>query len=222
MKRMEILRRYPMIVPYIGRYFCSPDEPSLLLVGESHYLPEGSTQHNTPDAWYSGDATTLNGTEVAWISTAKIVEDSRKERFRNRAHSIWKNSLTVINDAGPRYPDFTLACDHIAFCNFFLRPARQGLSLEVKEADIEWANLRLRHILTQYQPDGLVFVSALASSKWQESAELSIRTATTPHPSSSWWNRTSKKYGGRKGREILADFTETIWRARRAPSNSED
>lgn len=218
---MDVLDRYPMIVPYIGRYFCSPDHPSLLLVGESHYLPEGSTQHNTPEAWYTGDATTLNKIEAAWISTAKIIEDSRKERFRNRGHSIWKNSLAVINDAGPRYQDSTQACDHVAFLNFFLRPAREGLSLRVADEDSRLANLRLQEFLARYQPDGLVFVSVLARSKWEKSKDFSIPTVTTPHPCSSWWNRTVKKYGNRKGREILSDFTESIWRVHPSASNSD-
>lgn len=222
MNRMDVLRRYPMMAPYFGRYFCNSDHPSLLLVGESHYLPECSTQHDSPDSWYSGDAKTLNPTEIHWISTARIIEESREKGFKNRSHSIWKNSLDVINKAGPRYEDFTEACDHIAFCNFFLRPAKTGDSLKVTELDSELANLRLQQLLTDYRPDGLVFLSTLASAKWQKPDDLSIPTVTTPHPGCSWWNRTAKAYGGRLGWQLLSDFTKCIWRKHRISSDSED
>jgi hypothetical protein len=53
---MNIREQYPTMVPYVGERFRSPGALAILLVGESHYLPDGSVQHCTPDSWYSGSA----------------------------------------------------------------------------------------------------------------------------------------------------------------------
>ena len=97
--------RYPTMKPF-GKAFGQGAGPALLLVGESHYLPEGSTQHLDPTSWYGGDSTTLSETEVHWISTPRIIREARAEGFANRAHWIWKNGFEAINEAGPRYVDY--------------------------------------------------------------------------------------------------------------------
>jgi hypothetical protein len=207
---MSVLDRYPMMAPFVGSKFTSATEPSFLLVGESHYLPEDSTQHLNVDNWYSGTHETLTDIERSWIDTSGIVGGSRRNGFKNKAHSIWKNSISVLNGAGPNYEDFTRACDHIAFCNFFLRPAKHGLSLEVAQQDRLSANERLRAFLADHKPNAMVFLSALARSHWEGEGCI-IPTITTPHPSSQWWNRRAKKYGGKTGKEALSEFVSTEW-----------
>ena len=109
----------------------SPVTP-LLLIGESHYLPADSKQHLTAEAWYSGNASTLNGTEQGWINTSDIV---RPKTFTGRTFSIFRNAFREINDNGPRYPNFTDVADYVVFYNYFQRPARYRASLDVKSQD---------------------------------------------------------------------------------------
>ena len=137
---MDIYDRYPMMKPYVGKNFDDKRKPSILLIGESHYLLCYSTQNMTPEVWYSGYSNTLDKDEIGYIDTARIIEDSRAKGFSDKAHSIYKNSFRVINEYGPAYPDYKCVADDIAFYNFFLRPGPKGRSLNVCQKDKEIAN----------------------------------------------------------------------------------
>ncbi len=138
---MKFYEQYPMMRPYVGKHYYDTRTPSLLLIGESHYIPEGSQHDITPEAWYYANSTTIQDDDlVFYISTSKIIEKSRTDGFSNAAHSIWRNSFSEINQFGPSYSDYKRVADDIAFYNFFLRPAFTGDSLEVKPQDTEFAN----------------------------------------------------------------------------------
>jgi hypothetical protein len=66
---MKYYVQYPMMRPYIGKYFGEVGQPALLLIGESHYLPGRSKQHLFADRWYSGNSSTFIPEEHHWIST---------------------------------------------------------------------------------------------------------------------------------------------------------
>lgn len=202
-----------MMRPYEGANFRNQSKPSLLLVGESHYLPDGSSQHLDPDRWYKGSSKTLNETERGWISTPELIQEAREESFANRAHGIWKNAFLEINEYGPKYEDYTRVADDVAFCNFFLRPAIQGESLVVSSMDVDVANDVLLTICDQLRPTAVIFVSTLARNNFRHAQTLSIPIIGTPHPSCRWWNRAAQKYGNKRGRDILGEFVRSLeWR----------
>lgn len=197
-----------MMRPYVGKDFSDKNTPSLLLIGESHYFPEGSFQHLTPETWYAGNSETLTQEEIEYISTAALFDDSRASGFSNRSHSIWSNSLWTINENGPGYSDYTRVADDIAFYNFFMRPALTGDSLLVTEQDAKTANEVFLLLQDELQPSAIVFLSILAYNNFRMS--LSIPSVATPHPGSAWWNRPAARYSNRCGREILADFISDL------------
>ncbi len=198
-----------MLQPYIGCKYEDAGGPRLLLVGESHYLPKESTQHRTPESWYSGNSSTLNKEEIGWISTSKIIEGSRSNAFRMRSHSIWKNSFKVINENGPHYPDFRQVADDIAFFNFFQRPASFKLSLCVEKPDLEAAKDHWDRNYDKLTPAYVVFLSKLAYTWWQN-MKLRGQAQVVPHPGCVWWSRKSKKYGNLSGHDMLASITKDI------------
>jgi hypothetical protein len=208
---MKIDEQYPTMGLYVGKFFHNPTT-KILLIGESHYLPKGSSQHTSPEVWYSGSSHTLSPTEITFISTSEIIEGSRLNRFSNPAHSIWKNSFEVINEFGPRYSDFTRVADDIAFCNFFLRPGLCGKSLLVCPEDVSIAHEAFLATYKKLKPTAIAFLSMKAFSHFKRPPSIPDPIAT-PHPASSWWNRVAKKYGNKKGRDILRDFvTATNWK----------
>jgi hypothetical protein len=86
---MDVYKQYhlqaiPDDAPYEGNNYHGVNIPSLMLVGESHYLPEGSSQHVGADTWYEGSSDTLSPLEIGWISTATLMKDARTEGFSNR------------------------------------------------------------------------------------------------------------------------------------------
>jgi hypothetical protein len=210
---MNFYQRYPMMRPYVGDAFRDRDKPSLLLIGESHYLPGESTQHLNAGAWYEGGAETLSPDETEWISTAAILRDSRAAGFSNKAHSIWSNAFREINEHGPQYADYREVADNIAFYNFFLRPGLEGESLDVCAQDVQFANEAFHAHYDALKPSAVIFLSSLAHFHFQPSQPLSAPIIATPHPGCKWWNRVAQKYGNKKGREILAEFiATTTWR----------
>ena len=201
-----------MMAPYVGKNFGKPSSPSLLLIGESHYVEE-DFPGRVSDAWYAGCSTTLCQQDIEWISTAPILEESRIDAFSNKAHSIWSNSFWEINQHGPRYEDYLRLADDIAFYNFFLRPAVDGSSLkyELSSHDIEAANEAFLFHYNRLKPSAVVFLSMLAYDRCRHT--VTVPVIATPHPGCAHWNTVRAKYDDRRGRDILADFIriETTW-----------
>lgn len=216
---MNHYTKYPMMRPYVGKHFGTAGVPALLLVGESHYLPDGASQHLSAERWYASSSETLEPEEKRWISTAAIFEASRAEGFSNSAHSIYKNALLEINQHGPRYSDYKCVADDVAFYNFFLRPGIEGESLVVEPQDVELANEAFRVHCEALKPSAVVFLSILAHNYLQLPDTCAVPVVATPHPGHEWWNRVAHKYGNRRGRDILADFVRNLnWPQKAVPA----
>lgn len=208
---MKFYEQYPMMRPYVGKEFHKAGNPSLLLIGESHYVDEDSAHRSSPTTWYSGASDSLLEIDLAYINTAQILEHSRVEGFRNKSHSIMRNALSIINEYGPRYPDYTRVADNIAFYNFFLRPAVDGGSLkhELSPQDIEVANEAFHLHFNALKPSAVIFLSILAHDRLATPVSLPVPVVATPHPGCRWWNQAAAKYGNRRGKDILRDFLKT-------------
>jgi hypothetical protein len=213
MRQMNFYKQYPMMCPYEGGNF-SRRRVRLLLIGESHYLPERSSQHLCAETWYAGSSETLSSEERGYIDTATLISAARAEAFANRSHrAMWGNPLKEINEHGPRYEDYRRVADDIAFYNFFLRPAIKGKSLTVSDSDVEFANRAFHIHYDRLKPTAVVFLSTLARRHLHLSKPLGVPVITTPHPGCVWWNRKATKYDGKRGRDILADYLKTMkWR----------
>lgn len=208
-----IYERYPMMRPHVGANYRPGGPQSLLLVGESHYLPPGATQHQSAEIWYSGDASTLNPQEQGWINTAEIITGSSAEGFRNRAHSIYRLSFQEINRSGPGYPDYRGVGDIVVYYNYFLRPAQTGVSLRADGTDRRIAEEVFRAVCDEYRPGAVAFLSRLAFRSWHATATrpLTVPIVAVPHSGCAHWNRRNPSYGGKSGREVLGDFVSGVW-----------
>lgn len=198
-----------MMRPYKGKRFNAEGFPSLLLIGESHFLDDDSPQRSDPGAWYSGSSATLTDYEISFISTSKLLENATADGFPLPTHSIYSNPFWEINQFGPLYDDYRAISDHVAFYNFFQRPAVDGNSLEseLSERDIETANEVFLQNYNELAPTAVIFLSRLAHEYFRQS--ISVPVFATPHPGSAWWNRTATNYGNKRGRDILGDFIKT-------------
>jgi hypothetical protein len=214
---MRFYEQYPMMEPFVGARFRARRQPAILLIGESHYLPPTSTVHLDEAGWYRGTAEALTAIEVSWISTAQIVRAACAGRFKNKAFSIWRNSFRTINQQGPQYEDFAQVAEDLAFYNFFLRPARTGLSVRVGPLDVEHANEAFAHWCRELRPQLVVFLSALARKALQP-ANVMLPISVVPHPASQWWYRPSRTYAGKSGRDALAECVSNLeWKREEDP-----
>jgi hypothetical protein len=206
---MNFYRQYPMMEPYVGNNFHGDGIPALLVIGESHYLEEGVTVHLDPDAWYSGSSADMSPEQLEWIDNSTILKKSRAGNFSSHTH--FRNAFRVINDSGPRYADFTCVADDVAYYNFFLRPALEGISLDVCAQDVAIANEAFIAHFAKLQPTAVIFLSMKAFRELNHSIPEAIDVVATPHPSCAWWNKIAPSYGNRRGQDILADFITKIW-----------
>jgi hypothetical protein len=147
--------------PYRGKYFGRTNAPSLLLIGESHYLHKDRQPYDAQD-WYLKDYENLPPDVQAHINTAEILETACKENFPRKGHSIWSRSFQLINENGPNFKDYRQVADYIAFYNFFLRPARCGKSLKVTDSDEDYANENFKKQIDHLKPTAVIFLSTLA------------------------------------------------------------
>jgi hypothetical protein len=210
MATIQFFERYPMMAPYVGKDFHHASSPAILMIGESFYLNEDTAHRRSPEAWYSGSSANLTDYEITYIHNHNLIVNSRAGNFKVRAHSIFKNPFLEINRCGPVYADYKRVADHIAFHNFFLRPAVDGDSLvnELSSMDLQLANEVFLAVCEQLKPTVLVFVSVLAFNCCK--VKPAIPMIVTPHPGCRWWNQKAAKYGNRNGREVLGDFIKTL------------
>lgn len=201
--------RYPEMLPYVGEQYniAQENDCALLVIGESHYLPDYSTIHKDCAAWYASDHTKLNQEERVWINTRDIICDELPTNFTNPAHGIWKYGYQKINEWGPKFEDYRTLFPYTVFFNFYLRPANQGNTFKelCTPYDNVVSNTNFQYMVEQYKPNGIVFLSRLAFESCGSKNALSVPVAGTPHPTCRWWNRKCPKYGGRFGRDLVQD-----------------
>lgn len=209
-----IFDQYPMMLPYLGKNYEVGGPRSLLLIGESHYLPKDSAGlYQKAEDWYRSDSSHLNPEEVSWVNTRNIIKCSRAEGFRNRAHSIYRKSFFEINQSGPKFPDYLHVADIVVFYNYFIRPAKKGISLTVTDQDEQVAEEVFRLVFDKYRPGAVVFLSKLAFQSWKPRFGhlISVPVASIPHPGCAHWNRVNRAYGAKSGREVLGEFIRNVW-----------
>ncbi len=93
--QIEHYRRYPQMMPFVGKEY---EAGGILLLLESHYLPERSRVHLDADHWYSGNSDSLSEEEKIWIHTRNITND--KLHWEDGRGSIGKINLALIEALG--------------------------------------------------------------------------------------------------------------------------
>lgn len=182
-------KRMPQMLPWVGKNY-GKEFKKVLFVGESHYLPEGSTCHLNSDIWYMLEKNKLSLDEVFYTTTRDALLINYK---RNQ---IWRDTSFVMKKVGISYFDENNNIyDHFAFYNFFQRPAQvEGDQLYVDKNDIVEANNVFQKILDVIKPQVVIFLSSKAWNSCYKKDISDIYFDFTAHPSSIWWNRKAKKY----------------------------
>lgn len=199
LQTLDIYRRYPELLPLIGTEYGQIDK-KVLILGESHYLPEKSHIHLDHTTWYDSSSKDLNDTERKWIFTRQNAGNGKNQKYESKAFSIFRNIETAILELQPQSVDTYNLFRYTVFLNYFLRPAQTGESIVRHEMDKTrsfWNICALQSILDY---EYLIFVSRIAYNDfdwyYRNVKQLDgIKYFSVPHPSSSWWNTKSLKYG---------------------------
>ncbi len=174
--------------PWIGDHYQDDRHKRLLIVGESHYLPEGSTIHHDSDAWYTGSQDDLSDEERKWICTAGNIRGAW-----NRAHTIYREIARelsrILDERGLTHDDFVF--QHIAYCNYFLRPAPVeggSMAAAVHPRDVATAEEVLNWFIRRHRPE-LVAVASKAAGRHAEKVLVRSRIPylVTYYAGSPFW-----------------------------------
>lgn len=198
---------YPNLKPWVGSKYGEGKTKKLLVIGESHYFPKGSTSSLNIENWYLNNQNDLTDTEKSWINTSGIIKKNIPTNFPKKSHWIYKNVAKEINGVFFGYKNSAHILEHVAFMNYFQRPAEnEGDSIKVHSLDLKMSETIVTDVIKTLSPDLVVFCSAKAGEYGAKVVRsLGLECVVAPHPSSQWWNREAKKYGG-FGREVIPNF----------------
>lgn len=212
------------MLPFIGDNYESSKHKKLLLIGESHYMPKGSTVHHDVNRWYDG-IPNLSKDEERWC-------DTRGARYY-KSGQFGKNIDRAIREAFPIEGENAFM--EIASYNYFLRPAddRQSFESISTERDCEEAVRNFYAILEILKPNAIVFTSKFAFNHaewidspkyfncglWDYTAKFNIDYIFTEHPSCSWWNRVIRMktgssndyFHGLTSKQFFVEFLKNHW-----------
>ena len=103
--------------------------------------------------------------------------------------------------------------NHIAYCNYFLRPAPiSGDSMEghARQQDLEIAKEVLTWFILHHRPHLLIVTSRFAGHHAEPvTRQHAVPSTTTPYPGTRWWNTITQTYGNLRGRDLLSNFLTT-------------
>ncbi|PID26528.1 MAG: hypothetical protein CR982_09655 [Candidatus Cloacimonadota bacterium] len=176
-----------------------------MVIAESHYLPNGSTAHLSPEEWYNGDDKRLDSTEKSWIATSDIVRYSGNRIFNNIYNALIESGI-----------DSDGAKEQIFFMNYFQRPAIEKRSFKnvCTQLDKDEADKNLRKVISILKPDLIIFVSKYAvvvaeeTELWKFTNTINCIYTYTNHPSTVWWNKATRPdfFKGRTSKEHFKFF----------------
>jgi hypothetical protein len=208
-------QNYPQMIPFVGENYDSQYHKKLLLVGESHFLPEYSNYHLDAEKWYNGNHTNLNTEEKKWIDTTGVAEGLH--------HSFFKVLNRAIQDSGISTTGENYLSE-VSFYDYFQRPAVTGESIKKSMTDLdkEIALDTFKKVVSILKPDLIIFVSKLAvevfennkidnKPVWEWTKSVGVeKYIYTNHPTSSWWNRATRSdyFKGLTSREFFNAFLE--------------
>lgn len=203
------------MLPWVGSHY-GRTYRKVLLIGESHYLPDGSTIQRNVGGWYGGSQERLSKDEMEYICTRDVLRAHHKEG------GIWGEPAQVMFEHGilpPKNSDNVY--DNFGWYNYFQRPAEnEGTGIEVYERDTVEANLVLRANIEILNPEIVIFISSKAwnNARKDDEAFPGIRLDFVPHPSHQWWNMKTLKYSidnkhELTGREKFGKLTEMFKKA---------
>ena len=207
--------------PFIGHHF-SANSLKLLLIGESHYL---SSYEGIPSVenWYSNSENcTTNFLDKHpknkdWLNPNYIIGTAFFDNHGHTSFGIFRNPAQCVQKE-LHLTDFKEAMHHMAFYNYFLRPAeKKGDSIKVSPEDKKQSFDHFLNVLEILKPKQVIFTSTKAYKAFKETVrkrdqKIDVSIEKTCHPSSAWWNRETASYGFSPGEKLTgkARFTRII------------
>lgn len=197
--------RYPQMLPWVGKEYDNKNHKRILLVGESHYLPDCADEaFRTKEGWYYQEPGELDEESVSWTNTREVVGLGPK--IWTKGHTLYREINKVIGNLEKQDYRCENMFKHVGYYNYFLRPAYpKGCSFKdvYEEQDLNIAYEAFCCILEIIEPEFVYFFSKFAwdSLLKRKSNFEGIKMDFSPHPACPWWNR--KNYNLESYEELM-------------------
>jgi hypothetical protein len=206
-KLVEDTRHYkinPHMIPFIGKYWGLHGK--LLIIAESHYLPELTKEPIQVDYYINGISKyEMSDRDILqkWTTTSAIVNDRikyfdgyyKENKLKGKSLRIFRVIHEAIIETGFKPANRENVLSFISFMNFFQRPVNfNERSIRARGIDICVANETLDAVIRIIKPEYLFFVSNKAWEFFDERKFARKQTGYSCHPLSKFWNIKGGKY----------------------------
>src|SRR5690554_5957324 len=99
LKGINHYKNFPILMPFIGLNYTNSNSIKLLLIAESHYLPEHSSISNNVEKWYNLNETHLTSEELDYINTREITSS----KWNQPGHMIFRELENKISNHIQKY-----------------------------------------------------------------------------------------------------------------------
>ena len=201
-------KKFPQLIPFVGENYSDNVSYRILLVAESHYLPDYSEKSLDCEKWYSQHPIELDQEEINHTETREVVNTIWDKNGHMLFRELEKNLALFI----PKYNGRSI--NSCAFMNAFQRPSKNGITIKhfAKQTDFIVANKILKEVIKIINPSLVIFVSKYAwDSVGYEIAKSfpKIRFEFVCHPGTGgrYWHNPNYKHGIEKFKSILKNKT---------------
>jgi hypothetical protein len=209
-KEIEHYKRFPALRPYVGQNYGKNSCKKLMLIAESHYLPQTSTINKDADKWYKATQADLNPVELSWMNTRSLLKGDWADDGQMIYRELNLRLSEFINTSASR------AMTNVVFMNGFQRPApNTGDSIKkfCTEQDYEVGAKTIKQVVSIVEPDLVLFVSKLAWDKlrWKLPKEINGKKykydfVCHPGTGGKHWHRKTYDHGVRKFQRLVKEL----------------
>jgi hypothetical protein len=202
----------PQMLPWVGDEYGKGNSKRILLVGESHYLPDiAEEEYRTAGGWYYQDTDALDEESVSWTNTREATGLGPMKWTNHRLYRETNKIIGCLKDMD--YKNENLF-KYVSFYNYFLRPAYpKGKSIQkiCEEIDFNVAYDTFCGIVKTIEPDFIYFLSKFAwdSLMLKNPNYKGIKMDYSPHLACPWSNR--KNYHLENHNELLTGKEKFFW-----------
>ncbi len=219
-KKITHLEKYPEMLPFIGKNW--EISKKILLIGESHYLPFNEIKEYSDfdfdKNWYEGNSSGLDENHKKYITTRNNVITLEKGKYE-KPLALYFNIKRAVLEVG-ELTGSNMVFDKFSFYNYFQKPAyvfeqkNEDRSIKPIELDKKIAFETFNKIIEIIEPKFIIFISKKSFNSFNQSRLQNnipfkeIFIDYVPHAGRPWWNRTSKEYGNKTGKQKFMDIIQ--------------
>ena len=198
---------YPSMMPFVGKNYANTLCKRILLIGESHYLPEDSNASLNAESWYSSNESILRKDEKAWVNTREILSCE----WDSPGHFIFRELNNRMTPHVPIHEGRSM--NSCAFMNGFQRPSPQtGESIKsfCTLKDFEESSKTIKEVILILRPQLVIFTSVLAwrTLGWRVQKEVQdVKMDFVCHPGTGgrYWHKVKYPNGVNKFVKLVSE-----------------